>query len=172
MIHSTLCVYRLRMTHDPLCPPIRVFQALSSANPWSLPQQIKGGCRGWLERRHVHWPHFVLLVSSGARRRSCFMRRASRRKWGGGLGWEKEGEFTRTRRPSSHCSINADILRITAAVIKGCQDGNYLLLSGLPADIPLKPIPAYFICRLLRIPFCGSLIKMPLSNGTPPMTDK
>lgn len=53
-----------------------------------------------------------------------------------------------TSRPSSHCSINTDILRMTVPVIKACQSGNYLLLSGLPVVTLLKPIPPYFICSL------------------------
>lgn len=145
-----------------------MFQALSSANPLFLLQKViewvgwgrgSGGV-GQLELRRVHWPH-VVFVSSGER--WCCGSGGEQARGGYNVG--KESEFTWTGRLSSHCSINADILRITAAVIKGCQGGNYLLLSGLPADIPLKPISAYFNCRLLRIPFCERLIKMPLSNS-------
>lgn len=52
--------------------------------------------------------------------------------------------------PSSHCSINTDILRITVPMIKACQSGNYLLLSALPVVILLKPIPSNFrLCEFL-----------------------
>lgn len=42
-------------------------------------------------------------------------------------------------KPSSHCSIITDILRISVRVIKARQNGTYLLFSGLPVVIPLKP---------------------------------
>lgn len=51
-------------------------------------------------------------------------------------------------KPSSHGSINADVLWTSRAVIKGCQSGNYLLLSGLPEVILLKPSRPHFICSL------------------------
>lgn len=84
--------------------------------------------------------------------------------WKGEKIW---GKFVCVSSPSSHCSINTDILRITVPTIKACQSGNYLLLSTLPVVILLKPIPSNF-----RIPFCGGPIKMLPEKAPRRMTDK
>lgn len=84
-------------------------------------------------------------------------------------GREIWGKFIWVSSPSSHCSINTDILRITVPMIKARQSGNYLLLSTLPVVIRLKPIPSNF--RLCEILFCRGPIKM-LSKSPGRMTDK
>lgn len=121
--------------------PPRKFQEPSS-NPLSPLLQIKREL--WTAKPcHVNYPHFVILVSSCARQ-SFY----SESKHGGGGGRKTRANSSEILKPSSHCSINTDILRMTVPVIKACQSGNYLLLSGLPVVILLKPIPPYFICSL------------------------
>lgn len=131
VIHFPLSIYRSEMTHQNISTAIRRSAELCDA---------KEGY-GQLRYAMSASPPVILLVSfyQAAPARSLSME-----------GREIWGKFIWVSSPSSHCSINTDILRITVPMIKACQSGNYLLLSALPVVILLKPIPSNFrLCEFL-----------------------